>query len=65
MKRAGLPEQRMAVAGFGASQPIAPNATAQDRQKNRRVEILVMAPDVPVVGWSDSTPSVYGAGVRR
>jgi chemotaxis protein MotB len=65
MKRAGLPEQRMAVAGFGASQPIAPNATAQDRQKNRRVEILVMAPDVPVVGWSDSTPSVYGSGVRR
>jgi chemotaxis protein MotB len=65
MKRAGLPDQRMAVAGFGASQPIAPNATAQDRQKNRRVEILVMAPDVPVVGWSDSTPSVYRAGVKR
>ena len=65
MKRAGLPEQRMGVAGFGPYQPIAPNATAQDRQKNRRVEIFVMAPDVPVVGWSDSTPSVYGAGVRR
>jgi chemotaxis protein MotB len=65
MKRAGLPEQRMAVAGFGPYQPVAPNATPQDRQKNRRVEILVMAPDVPVVGWSDSTPSVYGAGVNR
>jgi chemotaxis protein MotB len=65
MKRAGMPEQRMAVAGFGASQPIAPNATAGERQKNRRVEILVMASEVPVVGWSDSTPSVYGAGARR
>ena len=42
-------------------QPIAPNTTAADRQKNRRVEIFVMAPDVPVVGWSDSTPSVYAA----
>lgn len=65
MKRAGLPEQRLGVAGFGPYQPIASNATAQDRQKNRRVEIFVMASDVPVVGWSDSTPSVYGAGVRR
>jgi chemotaxis protein MotB len=65
MKRGGLPEQRMAVAGFGPHQPIAPNTTAQDRQKNRRVEIFVMASDVPVIGWSDSTPSVYGAGVRR
>jgi chemotaxis protein MotB len=65
MKRAGLSEQRMAVAGFGASQPIAPNTTAQERQKNRRVEILVMSADVPVVGWSDSTPSVYKKGVRR
>jgi chemotaxis protein MotB len=65
MKRAGMPEPRMAVAGFGSAQPVAPNATAQDRQKNRRVEILVMAADVPVVGWSDSTPSVYGAGAKR
>jgi hypothetical protein len=29
------------------------------------VELFVMAPDVPVVGWTDSTPSVYGAGVKR
>ena len=65
MKRAGLPEQRMAVAGFGPHQPIAPNTTAGERQKNRRVELFVMAADVPVVGWSDSTPSVYSAGVRR
>jgi chemotaxis protein MotB len=65
MKRAGLPERRLGVAGFGPYQPIASNATAQDRQKNRRVEIFVMPNDVPVVGWSDSTPSVYGGGVRR
>jgi chemotaxis protein MotB len=65
MKRAGLPEQKMAVAGFGSQQPIAPNTTPQERQKNRRVELLVMAADVPVVGWSDTTPSVYGSGVKR
>jgi chemotaxis protein MotB len=65
MKRAGMPERRLGIAGFGPYQPIASNETAQDRQKNRRVEIFVMPSDVPVVGWSDSTPSVYGAGVRR
>ncbi|MCD4727523.1 MAG: OmpA family protein [Pirellulales bacterium] len=65
MKRAGLPVHRMGVAGFGPCQPIAPNATARDRQKNRRVEIFVMASDVPVVGWTESIPSVYGAGSKR
>lgn len=65
LKRAGLPEQRMAVAGFGPCQPIASNATARERQKNRRVELFIMSPDVPIIGWSESTPSVYGNGVRR
>ena len=65
MKQAGMPERRLGVAGFGPYQPIASNATAQDRQKNRRVEIFIMARDVPVVGWTDSIPSVYGDGVRR
>jgi len=65
MRRAGLSEQHLGVAGFGPCQPIAPNATARDRQKNRRVEIFVMAPAVPIIGWSESTPNVYSAGVRR
>jgi chemotaxis protein MotB len=65
MKRAGLAEHRLAVAGFGPCQPVAPNTTVQNRQKNRRVEIFVMAPDVPVVGWSESTPSVYATGAKR
>jgi chemotaxis protein MotB len=64
MKKAGLPEQRMAVAGFGPYQPITTNNTVQSRQKNRRVEIFVMGPEVPVVGWSESTPSVYSSRGR-
>lgn len=59
IRRLGLQEQRIGVAGFGPHQPIAPNATPSDRQKNRRVEIFVMNRDVPVVGWTDSMPSVY------
>jgi chemotaxis protein MotB len=59
LRRMGLDDQRLGVAGFAAHQPVAPNLTSKDRQKNRRVEIFVMAPDAPVVGWTDSTPSLY------
>lgn len=59
MHRQGLADQRLAVAGFASHQPIAPNVTLKDRQKNRRVEIFVLGRDVPVVGWTDSIPSVY------
>jgi len=59
MLRQGIGEQRVGVAGFGPHQPIAPNITPKDRHKNRRVEIFVMAADVPVVGWTESIPSVY------
>jgi len=59
LQEKGLKPQRLGVAGFGAHQPIAPNGTPRDRRKNRRVEIFVMAPDVPVVGWTETIPSSY------
>ncbi len=59
MRQLGFPEQQMAVAGFGPHQPVAPNVSFKDRQKNRRVEVFVMNRDVPVVGWTESIPSVY------
>jgi len=57
--RLGLGPERMGVAGFGPHQPVAPNLTDDDRAKNRRVELFVMAPEVPVVGWTESTPTLY------
>jgi chemotaxis protein MotB len=59
LKREGVGEQRIGVAGLGASQPIASNASPQERFKNRRVEIFLVSPETPVVGWTDSTPSIY------
>jgi chemotaxis protein MotB len=59
LRKFGVDEQRMAVAGFGPHQPIAPNLTPEDRQKNRRVELFVLAPDVPVIGWTVTTPTLY------
>ncbi|MDZ7620358.1 MAG: OmpA family protein [Patescibacteria group bacterium] len=55
----GIDDHRVGVAGFGAHQPIAPNGTSADRRKNRRVEVFVLAPNVPVVGWTETIPRVY------
>ena len=59
LKAAGIPEQRMGVAGFGPHQPISPNDTASSRQKNRRVEIFVVGPETPIVGWTETLESLY------
>jgi chemotaxis protein MotB len=54
LRKAGLPEDRMGVAGFGQFQPVSANDSADARQKNRRVEIYVLGPETPVVGWADN-----------
>jgi len=37
----GVPSGRISIAGYGPSYPVAPNDTAQNRQLNRRVEIVL------------------------
>lgn len=59
LRKAGVPEQRIGVSGFGGHQPIASNETAEDRRRNRRVEIFVLPPEEPVVGWTETSPSLY------
>jgi len=40
--KAGVDPSRIVVAGFGASDPVVPNVSATNKQKNRRVEIFVI-----------------------
>ena len=40
----GVPSQGVTVRGFGKDRPVADNATAEGRQENRRVAIIVPAP---------------------
>jgi outer membrane protein OmpA-like peptidoglycan-associated protein len=37
----GLPEGKLTAKGFGKTMPVADNSTAEGRQKNRRVELIV------------------------
>ncbi len=39
--QSGVPSELIATEGFGQSQPLAPNTTPENRQKNRRVEIVI------------------------
>lgn len=59
LKKTGVEDRRLGVAGFGGQQPIAANATAADRRRNRRVEIFIVSPDTPIVGWTESSTSLY------
>jgi chemotaxis protein MotB len=59
LRRLGVEDARLGVAGFGSHEPVAVNVSPRERQKNRRVEIFVMAPETPVVGWTDTMPRLY------
>ena len=39
----GIDKRRLTWVGFGKSQPVADNATAEGRSKNRRVEYRIIA----------------------
>ncbi len=53
LRKAGVAEARMGAAGYSMYQPVAPNANDDTRQKNRRVEIFVLAPDASIAGIDD------------
>jgi flagellar motor protein MotB len=42
----GVPPKMLLAAGFGQYQPIAPNNTPENKQKNRRIEIVLQQRDV-------------------
>jgi chemotaxis protein MotB len=59
LRNKGVRDEQIGVAGYGHHQPISANADAEDRHSNRRVEVFVMGPETPVVGWTETTTSVY------
>jgi chemotaxis protein MotB len=49
LSKHGLQEARMGAAGYSMYQPVVANSSDANKQKNRRVEIFVLAPDATVV----------------
>ncbi|KYF84503.1 hypothetical protein BE17_53025 [Sorangium cellulosum] len=39
---AGVPKEKLVAKGYGDADPIAPNRTQEDRQKNRRVQLFIV-----------------------
>lgn len=48
LRKSGIAEGRMGISGYGPHQPVESNKNEATRQKNRRVEIFVLAPDQSV-----------------
>src|SRR5205814_823735 len=48
-EQVGIKPRRLKASGYGSSRPIASNATANGRAKNRRIEILLAPDKVKVV----------------
>lgn len=53
----GLEEPRMGVAGYNQYQPTAANRDDSGRQRNRRVEIFVLAPEASLAGHDTGKPN--------
>lgn len=63
LAQAGISPDRMESVGFGKTNPVASNATAAGRQKNRRVEILIPNLQTPASGGN--SPRNPGSGSFR
>lgn len=55
----GVEPERLEAHGYGPTRPVTPNRTAQDRERNRRVEFHVVDPAQPTAARA---PASSGAG---
>ncbi len=51
LSKSGVSEHRMGIGGYSKHQPVVTNVSEPNRQKNRRVEIYVLAPEATIVGY--------------
>jgi len=59
LKDMGISGARLGTAGYAEFQPLAPNDTAESRAQNRRVEIFLVGPETPIVGWTETHAQLY------
>jgi outer membrane protein OmpA-like peptidoglycan-associated protein len=54
----GIPGPSMTAVGFGKTQPVASNSTAEGRQQNRRVELVVSGEVIGTTIGSETVPQI-------
>ena len=62
LAKSAIPASRVSTMGFGKFRPIASNETDEGRKRNRRVEIILRAPDFPKPGKTDISDTIRGNG---
>jgi chemotaxis protein MotB len=62
LAKSAIPASRVSTMGFGKYRPIASNDTDEGRKHNRRVEIILRAPDSPKPGKTDISDPIRGNG---
>jgi chemotaxis protein MotB len=60
-EHAGVPPEMLMAAGFGEYRPIAPNDTPENKQKNRRIEIVLQKKDILKRTETPMAPEQKGA----
>jgi chemotaxis protein MotB len=63
-EHAGVPPEMLMAAGFGEYRPIAPNDTPANKQKNRRIEIVLQQKDILKRAEAPITPAAKGAPTK-
>ena len=58
VEREGVPIANLTTIGYGESKPVASNATPAGKAKNRRVEIIIKKPEMPVSAKVATAPQV-------
>lgn len=69
VEQQGVSARRLSAAGYGSMRPVSVNDNEMDRGKNRRVEIIVVRPEVTAVVTPKSEPrritNVSGPAIQR
>ena len=62
LAKSAIPASRVSTMGFGKYRPIESNDTDEGRKRNRRVEIILRAPDTPKPRKTEISNSIRGNG---
>ncbi|HVG02722.1 MAG TPA: OmpA family protein [Nitrospira sp.] len=57
IEKGGMDSAKLSAVGYGASRPVASNATEDGRRKNRRIEVVIESPEETATAQPIATPA--------